>query len=86
MKAHGRKIVLKVEPINDKIGSIIMPESAVKKNVKTREGIVVSLGDDPDFDYEVEIGNKVLYDRSGELHEDDGVVLINKSALLYVRE
>lgn len=84
MIPQGRKLTLFVEPLNDKIGSIIMPESAVKKNIVTRTGVVKQLGTDKAFNFEVEVGDKVMFNRHGEVHEADNVVLIKKDSILYV--
>jgi hypothetical protein len=83
LKAYGSNLILKVEPLNDKIGSIIMPDQVVKKTIKTRKGVVESLGED---EFEVGIGDSVLYDRAYETVLDEPFVIIPQSAILYVYE
>ena len=83
MRAYGQRLVLKVDPIPEKKGSLIIPESARKKLSQTRKGVVVGLGDVPDFDYEVTVGDEVMFDNKKIIVEENGEVLIPKDAILY---
>jgi len=86
MRAFGQRLVLKVEPIPEKKGSLLIPESARKKLSPTRTGTVENLGDAPDFDFEVNVGDHVQFDNRKIIVEENGEVLISKDAILYVHD
>jgi hypothetical protein len=86
MKPVGKKLTVTAEPIPEKKGSLYIPENARKKLVQSRMGIVKELGDVPDFDFEVEIGDRIQFNNRDNIHEDNNEVLIPKGAILFVYE
>jgi hypothetical protein len=82
MKAFGSCLVLKVEPVAKKIGSLIMPETAKKKIINKREGVIIDLGE---VAFESEVGDRIIYDRRYEMFEENGEVLLSQEekAILY---
>ena len=83
MKPHGNYIAVKPKPTESKVGSLIIPESAKKSIIRTGEGAIIEIGDGGDF--EVSIGDTVVYEKASEVEMADGLVLIPHKAILYVR-
>lgn len=87
MKITGQRLLLKVEPLEKKTsGGLIIPESAVEGMEKlnlSREGVIEQLGDHDDF--EVTVGEKILWNAKMGIKIDDTHVLIPQNAILYVR-
>lgn len=83
MKIYGMKLLVEVEPLDDKVGSFYMPKETVKKLNPSRVGIVSQLGDAEGF--EVKVGDKIVYNSKAETVIDDTHVIIPNSAIFYVR-
>jgi hypothetical protein len=81
MKACGKNLILQVEPVEQKIGFLIVPEEVVKKNMKGRDGIVESIGASDEI--EVCQGDGITYIRGKEIEIDETHVVIPQSAILY---
>ena len=78
------KVLLSVKPLEEKVGSLFMPETVVKQLNPSRVGIVSQLGDADGF--EVKVGDEVVYNAKAETAIDEFNVIIPHSAILYVRE
>ena len=84
MKVTGQRVLLEVRPLEKKTsGGLIMPDTTVKKMNPSRIGIIEQLGDSGNF--EVVIGEEVVYNAKMETAIDETHVLIPQAAILYVR-
>ena len=84
MKVTGQRVLLEVRPLEKKTsGGLIMPDTTVKKMNPSRIGIIEQLGDSGNF--EVVIGEEVVYNAKMETKIDETHVLIPQAAILYVR-
>lgn len=85
MKIFGNLIAVKPNEVEHKIGSIIIPDSALKTMNPVKTGEVVGLGDDGNF--EVSIGDKIMYVASAEVESEHGDCVLlpyNSNNILYV--
>ena len=64
----------------EKIGSLYVPPTVKGKDKKT--GVVVQIGDN--FDFEVELGDHILFDKQDINTTEDGLVSIPHRSVHYV--
>lgn len=83
MKVLGSKILVEVEPLNEKVGSFFMPEKTVKQLNPSRKGRIVQLGDYDNF--EVSVGEEIVFNAKAQTEIDETHVIIPNSSIFYVR-
>jgi co-chaperonin GroES (HSP10) len=84
MRVTGQRVLLEVKPLETVLKSgLILPdiEDGIKKMNPSRKGVVEQLGDADNF--EVTVGEEVLYNAKMETKVDETHVLIPQGAILY---
>jgi co-chaperonin GroES (HSP10) len=85
-KVQGNIIQIRPEgDITEKktAGGIIIPKSAKVKG-KALKGEVVGIGRAPGFDFEVKVGDKVLFLPSRREIDKDGFSYVSQSEIVYI--
>lgn len=75
--AKSNNVIIRPEVVEKKVGSLFIPETAGEK--KHKWGIIESIGDG---DFEVKVGDRVLYSTSGVTAIEDVHVVPYSSILL----
>lgn len=64
-------------------GGIILPPKATSKDLG-KKGTVVGIGNAPDFDFEVEVGDVVLFKAAQKELDDEGILYLPHNEIVYI--
>ena len=64
-------------------GGLIIPHEAKRRDFG-KDGIVVGIGNAPDFEFEVEVGDRVIFLASRKEEDEDGFLYVPHSEIVYI--